>query len=415
MLISTITSILLYFFIRNTLTDSYFDTLTSEAITLLDEVEIDPIQIPISDVDQWVYAYYQNEFEIEELYIKPGFPNIETLLDDFAFFDSASDSSDVHNNLLKDSISLVRVYKPAYDLNEGSIHLIMAKSNSTYLSQLSQVKWLLFLGNALTILLSLTISYSLAGYSLKPVQTIIAKAKGIKAGTNMDRLPIENSQDEIADLSETINDMISRIERTIIEQNRFFASAAHELRTPLANMQSELEYRMLNPSADDYKEFLISARDEVIRLKSVVQDFLLMSQLKQDKLELKKQSLRLDDLVYDTLEKVRPDLRRAGFEVKLSLAKDLERKDFDHGKIESLLVNLLDNARRYGDTAEPITIYLENKEGHIELLVSNKINPNVKEQGNGIGLWICQRIADLHSFSFKTESTDVFYSARLVC
>ena len=415
MLISTITSILLYFFIRNTLTDSYFDTLTSEAITLLDEVEIDPIQIPISDVDQWVYAYYQNEFEIEELYIKPGFPNIETLLDDFAFFDSASDSSDVNNNLLKDSISLVRVYKPAYDLNEGSIHLIMAKSNSTYLSQLSQVKWLLFLGNALTILLSLTISYSLAGYSLKPVQTIIAKAKGIKAGTNMDRLPIENSQDEIADLSETINDMISRIERTIIEQNRFFASAAHELRTPLANMQSELEYRMLNPSADDYKEFLISARDEVIRLKSVVQDFLLMSQLKQDKLELKKQSLRLDDLVYDTLEKVRPDLRRAGFEVKLSLAKDLERKDFDHGKIESLLVNLLDNARRYGDTAEPITIYLENKEGHIELLVSNKINPNVKEQGNGIGLWICQRIADLHSFSFKTESTDVFYSARLVC
>ena len=407
-LISGVISVLLYFFLESTLEEAHLSTLNSEANELINEVDIDPLQIPISDIDQSFYVFYQNEYDYEDIYLKPGFVYDESILENLA---SPNDSNQMASfkGIVSDSVSYVYLSRPALDVNDGTIHLILSKNNRDFIEQLNQTSLYLILGNLLTAILSLTISYSLAGYSLRPIQTIISKANNIKASTQMDRLPMKNSRDEIAELSSTINEMISRIEGSIIEQNRFFASAAHELRTPLANMQSEIEYRMLHPSNESYKEFLESAREDVVRLKTVVQDFLLMSQLKQDKLVLKVQPTRLDDLVYDTLEKLRPDLKKAGFEVRLNLDTNLSKVGLDPGKMESLFMNLLDNARKHGDPSMPIDITLSKNHSAVDLIISNQVSRLEKHQGNGLGLWICQRICDLHGFKlhFKTDS-DIF-------
>ena len=221
----------------------------------------------------------------------------------------------------------------------------------------------------------------------------------------MERLPESKVKDEIGQLSDTINEMIGRIEEAIQNQNRFFAMAAHELRTPLANMQSELEYHLTNAHQELSPDILNSLREEVVRLKNIVQDFLLMSQLKADTLVLRTSRFRLDDLLYDTLERMRLLLNKSGFEVKLSIDEKLEdmHTEADREKIEAVFVNLLDNCRKYGDPQQPILIDLKSLASQPALSIKNTIQQESTRMGPGmgLGLQVAQQIIEKHGFHFQ--------------
>jgi len=186
--------------------------------------------------------------------------------------------------------------------------------------------------------------------------------------------------------------------------------AAHELRTPLANMQSELEYYLTTSDQALTPDMLPSLREEVIRLKNIVQDFLLMSQLKADTLVLRPSTFRLDDLLYDTLERMRPLLTKSGFEVLFSLDEQLEDLSIeaDREKIEAVLVNLLDNCRKYGAQHNPILIRLMSQEGKPELAIENTIADEEKRMGSGmgLGLQVAQQIIEKHGFSFQKSAQE---------
>ncbi|OEK07108.1 HAMP domain-containing sensor histidine kinase [Roseivirga misakiensis] len=412
-LISTITGILLYLFIQSTLEKTHIQSSFLEARSILEDTEFDPIQIPITDTDQWIYIWFQSANEQQEIYQKSGFPFDANLLLDFN--DQSFMLEEVEGNVsfLSDTVTYVLARKQVTSGENGTLNLVLAKNNDEFKQQLTRVKGNMVLANLLAIALSLSLAYFLSGYSLKPIKAIIAKAQEVKAGTKMARLPVADSGDEIAQLSNTMNAMIARIEASINDQNRFFSSAAHELRTPLANMLSEIEYRMSKKGQVD-NESLDSIRDEVVRLKVVVQDFLLVSQLKNETLELRKRSIRLDDIVYDVLEKSRPTLRKSGYEIKVSLPKELTKVELDSEKMESLILNLIDNAQKYGDNAEPIIIKIEESTDKLSLEVQNNISDQDVVKGSNLGLWVCQRIAELHGFTLSTASNAGKFTVSLI-
>ncbi len=400
--ISTVTGIILYLFIKETLNRSHTEAVLAEGQAILENTNYNPTEIPITDEDQWIYVWFESEGNPFEVYQKNDFPSPELILNDISSLENDTLQITASTTFTKDTIIYALVTKEVQGTADGKLNLILAKSNTNFMNQLRTVRSNLFMANAIAVVFSLLLAYALAGYSLRPVKSIIEKANLIKAGPSMERLPVGNSGDEIARLSATMNAMINRIENSIKDQNRFFASAAHELRTPLANMQSELEYRMSIHKTPDSS--LESLRDEVIRLKSVVQDFLLVSQLKNETLELRKQKINTEDLIYDVLENLRPALKKASIEIKLELESDLQSISMDVHKMQSLLVNLIDNSIKHGDNSKGIFMKLAKAKEGVVLEIFNLIPVSISNStGSGLGLWVCERIAQLHDFGFDIQ------------
>ncbi len=416
--IAFITNFFIFNYLQENLLETHKRLLFQEATGIINDVRVDPIQIPITDEAQLVYIWYESFTASYPLYEKSGFP-IQVL----PYFQEATvetegiDEFEFSKSYRLDTLDIIMVERALFDADNGTIRLLLGQDNQAIYSQIASIRTNLIWANVLSILLSTVLAYFVSGLSLKPVQKVIAKARVIQAAEQMDRLPVPSVKDEIGALSITINEMIERIESSIKNQNQFFAMAAHELRTPLANMQSELEYRMSTDREEVNPETLTSLREEVIRLKNIVQDFLLMSQLKANTLVLRKSDFRLDDLLYDTLERMRPALTQSAFELKLSIEAAPERFELyaDREKLEAVLVNLFDNARKYGSNTQPIAVQLIESGNQLSLSIENALvtDSSLLQKGMGLGLQIARQIVEKHGFAFEQKSGEGVFRVRL--
>ena len=412
LVITAISSFFIYQNIERQLTEAYQTNLKQEANNLLDRVGVDPIEVPLTTEEQSFMVWLESGFDIIPIFDKPGFPtSYQTIFEELQSLEARPMAP--LDFLSIDSLDLQMVSRDLDGFQRGRVKLLLAKDNRAFRQQLKRIRDQIFGAIFLAVILSAGLAYVVSGLALRPVQRVIDKARTIQAAEQMERLPVSKVKDEIGQLSDTINDMIGRIEGSIQNQNRFFAMAAHELRTPLANMQSELEYYLTTSDKNLNADMLPSLREEVIRLKNIVQDFLLMSQLKANTLVLRTSAFRLDDLLYDTLERMRPLLTKSGFEVKLSIYEEPEalKTEADREKIEAVLVNLLDNCRKYGSNTQPIHIYLSVSGQSPALSIENTIETHDKrmDPGMGLGLQVAAQIVEKHGFAFqKTEEGSQF-------
>lgn len=403
----SITSYLIYQSFRSNLNQAFLLNLKQEAHNILDRVDIEPLQIPITEEEQSIFIWFESPTGISDLYEKPGFPGeFIGVFKDFEAYNSVEPAPPL-KHLRIDSMEFQLAERNIGDFGQGTIKLVLMKDNQAFFGQLKSLRNQMIWANTLAVLISALIAILFSKIALGPINRVIQKTNEIKASEKMDRLPMGGGNDEIAALSKTINAMIERIESSIQNQNQFFAMAAHELRTPLANMQSELEYRMSVSGYEKGSETLNSLHEEVIRLKNIVHDFLLMSQLKSETLELRKSTFRLDDLVYDTLERMKPVLSKRLFEIKLSIEADPDQMNIraDREKIEGVLVNLLDNVRRHGSSNAPVIITINHKANGLIITLENKLSekPDKNQKGMGLGLQIAKSIMKKHGFQFSTQ------------
>jgi signal transduction histidine kinase len=115
------------------------------------------------------------------------------------------------------------------------------------------------------------------GAALDPVVALTAGAEEITGGTRAGRLPVPESRDEIHRLAVTLNGMLHRLDSARAKQRAFVADAAHELRSPLTNMRTEIEVAQHLSDSTDWPQLTADLLTDVDRLSRLVDDLLLLA------------------------------------------------------------------------------------------------------------------------------------------
>ncbi|UXE68111.1 MAG: HAMP domain-containing protein [Chryseotalea sp. WA131a] len=407
---------IIYQRVSKLLTEADSKELLAEGEKLISEVKLNPTTIPLPPSGYLLNIRLGSDLSSDVLFLSPAFP-------------TATEELLYANEIEIDTFRIVTVNRPL-EYSEAVLSLSVARSNQRLQASLAQLKVYLFLANAVSILLAVLLVYIVTRYTLRPIQKIIQAAQTINADKSIERVPVSTSSDETQLLSQTINAMLARIEHSLHQQTNFFASAAHELKTPLAVMQTELSVSLLKTEDESVKQLLQSQLNEVLRLDRVIQDFLLISQLKSETLQLKTTEVKLDELIYSSLKRVRYLIKDRGIQIKITIAESdqLHLCLVDEDKFETVITNLIENAVKYSPAKSTVTIRLYSESGRIRLEVSNPFcqsidnieslkdgfkKSNQLSTGLGMGLWICDQIITLHRGLLTLTHSDNTFIARV--
>jgi two-component system heavy metal sensor histidine kinase CusS len=212
-------------------------------------------------------------------------------------------------------------------------------------------------------------SWVFSARALRPVQRLTETTRKVTAEGLGQRISSVGEDQEFVELIEVFNRMLGRLERSFKQATRFSADAAHELKTPLAIVQGQLE-RTINMAEDGspMQEELTSILDETRRLSTISRKLLLLSQADAGRLNVHAQSFDLSKALEDLLEDTRmlaPQLQVTGdIQPKLMVAAD-------GSLLRQVLHNLISNAIKYNMEPGWIHITTARWAQRVEVLVSN--------------------------------------------
>ncbi|HEX3031496.1 MAG TPA: HAMP domain-containing sensor histidine kinase [Bacillota bacterium] len=297
------------------------------------------------------------------------------------------------------------------------------------LSRLSLV--LLFSAIGLVILAGMT-GWVLAGVALKPIGYLTRATEEIKEARDLQRqIPYRGPEDEIGELTDTINDMFARLhhaytslEESVAAQKRFVANASHELRTPLTVISGNVELLRRMDELDEAtrKEVLEDIVADTGRLTRLVNDLLSLARADAG-YEMPLEVLNLQEIVAE-IERQAPLLR--GNVEFTGLPRETQgpvRVIGNADYLQQLLLIILDNALKYTPAGGRVWLTLEDRPGLVGLAVHDTGQGIIQEdlarifqpffradkarvgRGTGLGLSIAQWIVEKHGGTIEAVST----------
>jgi len=209
----------------------------------------------------------------------------------------------------------------------------------------------LLIGNLLTLLIAIGGGFWLADRAMRPVQTITQTARGISETDLSQRINL-NSKDELGELANTFDNMLSRLQAAFEQQRRFVADASHELRTPLTIVNLETSRALAaRRSQKEYRRALGVIQSENEFMSHLVNDLLTLARMDNGQILLEKTSLDLSEVAVDAIERLSPLAARK--DVKLETGDLPEVRILgDRQTLLQMVSNLIENAIKYSEGKE---------------------------------------------------------------
>lgn len=270
-------------------------------------------------------------------------------------------------------------------------------------------------------------AYLLSGAALRPVRRVREAAQRISASTLDTRLALDGPRDEIKEMADTFDAMLERLQQTFEQQGRFVADVAHELRTPLASLRTNLEVVTSDCAAtlEDYQTMAATQERALTRLERVVDDLLMLAKSEQPP---EHSRVALGPLLEEVCEELQP--AACAHEVILHLVNECGSDcdivvQGDSALLARVFSNLVENGIHYNRSGGKVTIMLDQKENWAIVRVSDTgIGITLEQQahiferfhrvdgsrarhigGAGLGLSIVAAIAQQHGGHVQVEST----------
>lgn len=279
------------------------------------------------------------------------------------------------------------------------------------------------IATTIIILLSSVCTYFLTKKTLTPLQKLTSEVSQIQAQNLSTQLAVPNSKDEIAQLTSSFNEMLARLDNAFSTQKQFSANAAHELRTPLAVLQTNLEVfeKKQEPEMVEYQQLFTMIREQTTRLSQLVGTLLDMTNLKSVP---RTDQVALEELVDEVFCDLDPVAEKAGISIHFDDSSSQDSHTDVTGSYVLLyraVYNLVENAIKYNRPNGSVTVSVKEKNSQVMILVKDTgigISPENQKKifdpffrvdksrsramgGAGLGLALVDSIAREHGGSVK--------------
>ena len=402
---------ILYSNVRGQFEKSFAARLKTQGNLILQETEINPITIPFPTSGESFQLIYDANNKHDTL-----FDNLPPSLKlSQAYADPA----------LWRSVALERTLETG-----GVIRILYMLPATDLIRDINSLQLILFLYFPLAFLAALVVGYLLSGFLLRPIENMVNKANDISLQGQIHLLEEPVVRDELHTLVVSLNRMLEQIKKQAQYQNAFFASASHELRTPLSVMLTELQILQSDQIPQTIKPVIANQIAEVQRLNKLVNDFLILSQLKSGAINLTKTYINLAEVTIEVLERFSNRLLENIQIVKIELLpQDSEFEVYtDQSHLITILINLLENIIKHGQHNSTVHIRIEKKEDQILLTICNISKTVIADparlmhefnkqdfstDGFGLGLWIVARLSETIGTGFEIDYTQPDFKAQL--
>ena len=396
----------------------------------LTEIEIKNNQIILTHQDEW------NEREHNTVDVNPVFvqfvdtkgkwvaksPNLKN--------QSLVLNTKIANNelfdakLSKNAIRQIQV--PLINKGKKVGFLIIAMSLEDSLMVITNLSDILIIAYPLILVVLFLIARLIAGRSIKPVTSIIDTASRITKDNLKSRIELPYNKDELFTLSETINNLLDRIENAIEREKEFTSDASHELRTPLAVIKGTMEVLIRKPREQkEYEDKINFCINEVNRVNNLVDQLLLLARFENQKKNIQNESVYLNSIVLDTIARSSEKIKSKNLKIASQFDDDFYTKS-DTYLLSIVISNIISNAVKYSNDNGTIHVSLSKQNDKtICTVTDNGIGIQSKDldkifhsfyrsdvvnhpeiKGTGLGLSIVKRLCDLLSISITISSVE---------
>ena len=320
----------------------------------------------------------------------------------------------------------MRIYTLPFTCPDGNWYLIESGRTLDNADQvLHRLLLAMLLGSPVIVGVSLLGGNLFMKHALQPLDDIGRYAERISSTTQCEPIPVPKTADEIERLAKSLNQMISRLDKTFQQSNRFTADVSHELRTPLTILRGELEAAIRQHGTAELWDAVGSALEETERLQKIVDRLLEISRLDEGKVLGERVRLDLGELARTTTEQMRLLAEVKSLEVRYVVAKGVEVEG-DPLYLKQAIVNLLDNAIKYAPVGGWVEVKIAASD-HIGVLEIADNGPGIPSEslpllfdrfyradkarsretgGVGLGLAIVKAICSAHAAEIKVFNTE---------
>lgn len=276
------------------------------------------------------------------------------------------------------------------------------------------------------VIISIIVGVLLSTYFTAPLRKMANSLNSINEAYKTEvRMPVPKSNDEISDLARAFNDMLERMQLFIQQQQQFVEDVSHELRTPVAVIEGHIN--LLNRWGKDdpevLEESLQASLQEIVRMKSLVQEMLDLSRAEQSEFHYEDKVSSVVDVLKTTVgnfSMLYPDFH---FNLDIDLAKSGQIKIY-RNHLEQLLIILMDNAVKYSGERKEVLVSASSSYRTVDILVQD-FGEGVSEEdlarifsrfyrvdkararhtgGNGLGLSIAAQLVNNYNGHISVKS-----------
>lgn len=272
---------------------------------------------------------------------------------------------------------------------------------------------------------ALIVSLSVSTRIIEPLQTISAISRRLAQGFYHERTDIK-SDDELAELSQSVNQLAEALEQTEQRRLALLADVAHELRNPLATIGGYMEGLIDGVIKPEERTFRLVLHESV-RLQRLVEDLQLLSQAEAGQIPIMPRPIGLRGVLQHMTDHFQPQFAAHGVTFVLSLPETIPVVSIDRDRIDQVLINLLSNALRYTPAGGNVTLSASVEQNVVSITVEDtgigiapEHLPHLFERfyrvdksrarasgGSGVGLTIARHLVDAHGGELWATSAGV--------
>lgn len=293
--------------------------------------------------------------------------------------------------------------------------------HENFMSAFQATLWLVVLAAAV---LTGFLGWIAARRGLAPLHAMRREVEGITARRLDSRLSASSVPTELAELAETLNLMLARLEDSFLRLSNFSSDLAHELRTPVSNLLTQTQVTLSKArTAHEYGDILASNAEEFERLSRIISDMLFLAKSDNNLVIPSREPVNLIDEVGSVIEFYEALTDEKNIALTVSGWGSVSG---DRLMIRRALNNLLSNAIRHTDCGGRIIVHVQSTDGTVDLSVSNtgeavapehlpslfdrfyRVDASRQRQseGAGLGLAITRSIMRTHGGDAAVNSVD---------